>query len=462
MKRAILALSLVLSVSLVGCGGGGGGGSSTAVNPAPTQPVAIQPVAIQPGLSANPSFVDSACVDGLAANFPCANVDLQSVLAVLPGQSANDIWGWTDITSGSEYALIGLTDQTAFVDVTDSLNPVFVGFLPNDSNSPASSARDIKILGDFAFIVSESSQFGLQVFNLTRLRNVSAMPFSFSPDAHYAQFGSAHNIAVNEESGFAFVVGSDSCGGGAHMIDLADPLNPVFAGCDRSDGYTHDSQCVIYLGSDIDYLTQEICFNSNEDSLTIVNVSDKSAPELLSRTEYQNTGYTHQGWLTEDQAFFLLNDELDEVNFGLNRRTLVFDVSDLENPVLASTYVANSAAIDHNLYISGDHVFQANYLAGLSILRLGNLSLGELLEVGHFDTQPGSDSSDFDGLWSVYPFFPSGLIIASDISAGLFLLRPDLDAVPRCNDSLDNDGDSLVDFPDDNDCDSPEDTSEGG
>ncbi len=459
MKKVVsVVVVFSCSVMLVACGsGGGGGGGSAGGN---TTPPAPTPVEITPGLSA--TTTSAVCASGVAAGFPCSNVNLQSLLTLVSGQTASDIWGWTDPDSGSEYALIGLRDQTAFVDITDSLSPVFVGFLPNDANRAAATARDIKTLGNFALIVAESSLFGLQIFDLTRLRNVVETPFRFTPDAGYSQFGHAHNIAVLEESSFAFAVGTDTCGGGAHIIDLSDPLNPVSAGCDTTDGYTHDTQCVIYQGGDVEHFSQEICFNSNEDSLAIVDVTDKSSPQLLSRTTYSGSGYTHQGWLTEDQSFFLLADEADELNFLVNRQTWVFDVSDLDNPILATLYVADSGSIDHNLYISGDHAFQANYTDGLSILRLGDLSLGELLEVGHFDTQPNSDAANFNGMWSVYPFFPSGLIIASDRSNGLFILDADLDAVARCNDGLDNDGDSLVDFPDDTGCDSPDDTSEEG
>ena len=102
------------------------------------------------------------------------------------------------------------------------------------------------------------------------------------------------------------------------------------------DGYTHETQCV--TGPDTFYHGREICFNSNEDTLTIVDVSDKLEQVQLSRTGYDGSAYTHQGWLTEDQRFFLVNDEGDEAAFGHPTRTWIWDVSYIDAPVLASDY----------------------------------------------------------------------------------------------------------------------------
>jgi hypothetical protein len=232
------------------------------------------------------------------------------------------------------------------------------------------------------------------------------------------------------------------------MVDVSRPKEPRFAGCFAEDGYTHDAQCVVYGGPDGRYTERLVCLASNEDSLTIVDVTDPAAPRQVSRTTYPDSAYTHQGWLSDDGRYFLLDDELDERNLRTPTRTLVFDVTDLEAPVLVGWHEASVNTIDHNLYIRGDHVFQANYTSGMRVLRTGDLSLPELLEVAWFDTWPRDDAKRFLGAWTAYPFFPSGTVAVSDIANGLFLLRPDLEAVSRCEDGLDNDGDGYVDAED--------------
>ncbi|MCB1743303.1 MAG: choice-of-anchor B family protein, partial [Gammaproteobacteria bacterium] len=219
------------------------------------------------------------CVDGEAEGFPCHRVDLVAHVSLselgVAGQEGNDLWGWTDPDTGKEYALMGVESGTVFVDVSDEGHPEVLGRLPTHSSS--SIWRDVKVYQNYALIVSEASDHGLQVFDLTRLRNVISPPVTFTEDAHYGNFGRAHNIVVNEDTGFAYAVGSrqgtETCNAGLHMIDISNPLVPSFAGCFSADGYTHDAQCVVYSGPDSDYSGDEICLASNEDTLTIVDVT---------------------------------------------------------------------------------------------------------------------------------------------------------------------------------------------
>lgn len=370
----------------------------------------------------------SGCVSGVADIFPCHNVDLAGFLALaeIGGGSGNDLWGWTDPVDGREYALIGRSNGLAFVDLSNPGAPVYVGNLP--SHTGASSIwRDVKVYANHAFIVSDANPgHGMQVFDLNQLRAVATPPVTFSNTAHYAGFGSSHNIVINEDSGFAYAVGSDTCSGGLHMIDITTPASPGGAGCFASDGYTHDAQCVIYAGPDGEHQGREICFNSNEDTVTIVDVTDKLNPVQLSRTPYDGSGYTHQGWLTDDQRYFVHDDEFDEIGSGHNTRTYTWDVSDLDAPVLAGHWDAAGPSIDHNQYVKDGFTYQANYQRGLRILELVEPETGTLHEAAFFDTYPSGDGNDFSGAWSVYPFFESGLVIVSDISRGLFILTPQL------------------------------------
>ncbi len=366
------------------------------------------------------------CENGLAGIYPCNGYDLLGhiSLSYFGAKSGNDSWGWTDPTNNKEYALMGLDNGTAFVDITDGENLVYLGKLPTATVN--SNWRDIKVYQNHAFIVSEAAGHGMQVFDLTRLRNVSGAPETFTADAHYTGFGNAHNIVINEETGFAYVVGTardDAFLGGAHFINVQDPKNPVAAGGYAENGYSHDAQVITYNGPDSDYTGREIYIGANENLVIIADVTDKDNPVNISTVTYPNIEYTHQGWFTEDQRYLLLGDELDETRLGFKSRTLVFDLSDLDNPVLHHTYLGVTSAIDHNGYVKGDEYFLASYTAGIRILDISGIENKTIAETGFFDTFPSTDNAQFSGVWSVYPYFSSGKIVISDINSGLFIVK---------------------------------------
>ena len=395
-----------------------------------------------------------------ADEYPCQNMTLLANLSPqeLLGERLNDIWGWTDPQTGKEYALVGLTDRLTFVDISTPEEPIVVGTLPEsiDESGPtdipyhyddkedegkAAPWRDIKVFDNHAYVVSDGQPHGLQIFDLTRLRDVSDTPTTFTEDVHYTDFGNAHNIAINEQSGYAYVVGSNRVGGGLYILDINSPQNPQFDGFHAdstvglpkrqedgsriSTGYVHDTQCVIYNGPDADYSGQEVCFNSSETDFVIADVSDKAATETISASGYAGSEYAHQGWLTEDHRYFLLDDELDENSNGGPTTTYIWDVQDLDDPELIGTYESELSTIDHNQYVKGNFTYQANYTSGLRIFDLSEIGSANLQEVAFFDTYPSDDATKFDGAWSNYPYFESGIVIVSDISNGLFVLSPD-------------------------------------
>lgn len=421
------------------------------------------------------------CEGGLANGFPCENVDLYAHVSIselsgeISGVSLNDIWGWTDPETKKEYALVGLTNGVSFVDISDPANPVVVGRLsessiqvkskltPGDKTGcdlgigstsyaknvqQGSAWRDLKIYINHLFVVkdytaSKPEPHGMQVFDLTKLRSYESTPIIFSEDFLYDRFYSAHNIVVNEETGYAYATGSTDAeicgstnGSGLHMIDIRDPKNPEFAGCYIDDtpgyyriasGYIHDAQCVMYNGPDADHVGKEICFNSAEGNVVIADVSDKENPVTIGFERQAKMQYSHQGWLTEDQSYFLMNDELDEPNLNRRTKTYIWDVHDLENPEFIGFYEHSTESIDHNLYIKDNYVYQSNYNAGLQILDITGVANADLERVAYFDTQPESDQAAFEGTWSNYPYFESGFVILSDIQSGLFIVRPDLE-----------------------------------
>jgi hypothetical protein len=218
------------------------------------------------------------------------------------------------------------------------------------------------------------------------------------------------------------------------MLDASvTPGTPTFIGCsDIAEGYVHDAQCVTYHGPDAAYTDHEICFNSNgrtdgsTNYLAIVDVTSKPVTTLISKVTYAGAGYTHQGWLTPDHRYFLLDDELDETDFSHPTKTYIWDMASLANPQLIGTHFATTAAIDHNQYIVGKYTYQSNYRAGLRILHTGRVRLGNLAEVAFFDFFPSDNQPFFAGTWGNYPFFPSGNVVVNTMEAagGLFVLRP--------------------------------------
>ena len=379
---------------------------------------------------------EAACSDNHVDSFECSEVNVVSFLPLKDiggsrGTRTNDIWGWTDPETGTEYAIVGRSDGTSFVDLSDPLHPLYVGDLPKTAGSRSSVWRDMKVYRDHVYIVADAAnEHGVQVFDLTQLRSVRNPPVTFEPTYTYDGIHSAHNIVINEETGHAYAVGNsgggETCGGGLHMMNLETPSRPTFAGCfadattgRRKTGYSHDAQCVRYRGPDAEHQGKEVCFGSNETALSIADVSDKGNPVALAAVSYPNVAYTHQGWLTEDHRHFYMNDEGDEPQ-GLvpGTRTLVWDVSDLDDPILVNEHIASTTTTDHNLYVRGNLMYQSNYGSGLRVLDVSDPV--NPAEVGFFDTTPFGGS----GSWSNYPFFESGLVIVTSGSEGLFVLKP--------------------------------------
>ncbi len=377
------------------------------------------------------------CSGGKAGPFDCDRVDLASFFpnSMLKadgrahGVHTNDIWGWTDPLDGREYALVGRVDGTSFVDLTDPSNPVLVGDLPKPPGTPPSQLwRDIKTYRNYAYIVADgTADYGMQIFDLTRLRDVpeSERPALFEPDAHYLEFAGSHNIVINEETGYAYAVGNsgprENCGGGLHMMDLRDPRNPEFLGCGPTRRI-HDSQCAVYRGSDERYRGRELCLNSAGDAFEISDVTDKAHPVSVASASSPGAVYIHQGWLTSDHRYFYQNDELDVLDGSAETtRTLIWDLADIEDPILVNTFMGSFPASAHNHYPRDGLLYQANYRHGLQILDISDPE--NPAEAGFFDTAPYHDGPGLSGAWGVYPFFESGTVIVTSMQEGLFVLR---------------------------------------
>ncbi|EEQ85474.1 uncharacterized protein BDCG_08743 [Blastomyces dermatitidis ER-3] len=388
---------------------------------------------------------EERCVNGKAGEFSCKNVDMTSFLSHQDMGSrtrrGNDVWGW-NADDGREFVAVGQTDGTAFVEVLKGGKLKYLGRLPTQTQS--STWRDMKVIDGYVYIGSEAPGHGLQVFDMRKLAKVKGRPVTYDIrrdlTAWFRGFGSSHNIVAHEDAKMIYAVGTGRttpCRGGLYMVDVSNPARPTSPGCASQDGYVHDAQCVIYDGPDERYTDRQICFNYNEDTLTIVDVTDKSNPVQISSTPYEGASYTHQGWIAdEDMEYLLLDDELDEsdgTNPGKSGHTTTYivNISNLAKPRFTGFYQSPVKSIDHNQYVIDGLAYQSNYGSGLRIVDVSSVTQDAtgkgFKEVGFFDCHPEDDSVggkvEFVGSWSVYPYFKSGTIVLNSIERGLFALK---------------------------------------
>jgi len=353
--------------------------------------------------------------------FAASGVTLRSWLTVGELQpiatSANDCWGYVS-ASGREYAIIGTSDGTAFVEITDPDAATLVDLIVG----PNSLWRDIKVYQDYAYAVSEGGS-GIQVISLA---NLDGGDVTLVRTVTTSGTTATHNVAIDTVSGYLY-----RCGGsnnGLRIYSLADPSNPVWV-ANWSDRYVHDCQVKTftegpYAGRQIVFACSGFNGGFDQTGLDVIDVTNKSNIINVSRTLYPAPGYSHQGWLSPDGHYFYLDDELDEQDYGIPTTTRVIDVSDINSPTPVSTYTNGNTSIDHNLYTLNNLIYAANYRSGLRVFDASDPLAP--VEVAYFDTDDTSDAPTFNGMWSNYPYFPSGTVIGSDIERGLFVFSVDI------------------------------------
>ncbi|EEP81366.1 conserved hypothetical protein [Uncinocarpus reesii 1704] len=361
------------------------------------------------------------CVNGKAGEYSCDNVNLHGFLphADIGSKTrrGNDVWGWTS-PDGREFGAVGHSDGTGFVEIMKDGSLEYRGRLPTQTTNTV--WRDMKLLN-----VTNPGDFDIKT-DLT---------------AHFSGFGSSHNIVANEKTKMIYAVGTGRktpCQGGLFMVDVSNPAKPTSPGCANEDGYIHDAQCVIYTGPDFRYWGREICFNYNEDTLTIMDVSNRRKPKIISKTPYVGAAYTHQGWLTDPvrMEYLLLDDELDEQDgtgeaANGHTTTYIFDIKDLKKPKHTGTYQSPAKSIDHNQYVVNGLSYQSNYGSGLRVVDISSVDRDptgkKFKQTGFFDCHPEDDEQngevEFFGSWSVYPYFRSGYILLNSIERGIYSLK---------------------------------------
>ena len=385
-------------------------------------------------------FAAAPCQNGSVRGLACTQVDLLSHLAFADisrrPAASNDVWGFVDLNSGREYAIIGFNSGTAFIDVTDPENPLELGFVDGQN----ASWRDIKVHQQFdsaaqrwrayAYITTDGSTDGLFVVDM------SGLPHSVKKADYVSDFSSAHNVYLSDSdfaTGIALgssvphliVAGSNLSAGRYLAYTLQDPLAPTLAGGAQTPDYMHDAASMTIRDARKDTQcvnaadTCTVLMDFNETSIDLWDFSQPANPVRLSQTPYSNVAYTHSGWPSEDGEYLYVHDELDEQRFGLPTTLRVFSLADLRTPVQVGAWSGITTAIDHNGFVRGNRYYMSNYSRGLTVLDLTNPAAP--VAVGRLDTYPFSDSGSFAGAWGAYPYLPSGSIAVSDIESGLFI-----------------------------------------
>ncbi|NNF01339.1 MAG: choice-of-anchor B family protein [Bacteroidia bacterium] len=315
------------------------------------------------------------------------------------GGSLNDIWGYAD-SLGNEYAIIGIQSGVVFVDVTVPTSPVLLHTI----TSTSSTWRDIRVYNDFAYVTCEAN-IGLMIVDLRYIQD--SVPYIFTNLG--IGFDDAHNISLDEETGFAYLVGGG--GGptnGAVMIDLnPDPWNPVHLG-NYNVNYIHDAM----VRNDTMYASEIYT-----GKFAVVDVTNKSAPNVLA-TQATSLNFTHQSWPSDDNDFLFAVDEKSAAYID------AFDISDLSNIEKVDRIQSNpgSGVIPHNTFYINGYLVTSYYRDGVTIHDASRPH--NLCQVGYNDTYTAGGGNGFQGCWGVYPYLPSGNIIASDRNTGLKVLSP--------------------------------------
>ena len=319
-----------------------------------------------------------------------------------PTTEGSDIWGWADPLSEAEYALVGLNNGFACVDVSDPSNPIQKFFISDIDNT----WRDVKTWGNYAYITTEANA-GLLIVDLTDMTGSTYLHvsvFTNPTNGNSIEFTAAHNLYI-DENGICYIFGASSVNGsspsdGAIFLDVAaNATAPIYLG-EWSEEYIHDGMVrgdTMYAG----------CIYAGE--LFIVDVSDKSNPSTLGTHSTPNA-FTHNAWVSDDGNYVFTTDEKSDAYIGS------YDISDMSNIQEIDRIQSNpeSNSIPHNTHVDGDFLITSWYRDGTTVHDISDPQ--NLVQVAYYDSYSGSGDG-FDGCWGTYPFLPSGNIISSEINS---------------------------------------------
>lgn len=384
------------------------------------------------------------CEGGLAAGtFPCVGTTLQSYLSLdqLNGGAASgsSLWGFVDADDGREYAVVGVSNGTAVVDVTDPVAPVVVGSIPG----VVSFWREVKTsqvwnpsLGRhnaYAYVVTEGTGGGVQILDLSEL------PAHVTLASTYRAFDTAHTVFlahVDPATGIAnvtgvppvlYLQGARNPTAGIVALDISNPVAPSLLGT-YTASYGHDIWAGAVSGERAAACAPghdpcEIVVNWAGDAIRILDWTEKETPLIIGELAYEGLGFAHSGWISANGRYLFSMDEFDERQSSANSSVRVLDVSDWANPRVVAQWMGTTRAIEHNGYTKGDRFYMASYERGLVVLDVSNPLAPR--EVAFLDTYPASNQPAFHGAWGTYPYLPSGNVVVSalDGAGGFWVIR---------------------------------------
>jgi len=325
----------------------------------------------------------------------------QTDYVALHNTGLNDVWGYVD-EQGNEYAIVGTEDGTSIMNVTDPSSPFEVFWLAGEN----STWRDPSVYGDYAYISTEAEE-GLTIINMSPLPESNVLIANLFTGDESLSWQSAHNCHV-DENGLLYVFGANYGEGGVLIYDVSSmPMNPTFVGA-FDNWYVHDG---VAFGDTL-YLA-----HVNDGFLSIVDITDPSSPQLMG-TKTTVDSFTHNIWPSDDRQVVYTTDEVPDAFVAS------YDISDVNN-IIELDRVQSSPGenvIPHNTFVLNDYLVTSYYADGITIhdAKYPN----NLIELVTYDTYP-EQTPTYDGSWGVYPFLPSGNILASDRTEGLFVLQPE-------------------------------------
>ena len=303
-------------------------------------------------------------------------------------------WGYVAV--GREYAIIGHYGGTTVYDVTNPSVITNKGTIPGPSSYY--NYREMKTYSHYLYIVSEGGQ-GVQIADLQYLPDSVHFVKSYT----FPGYSSSHSIS--QDGRFLYSNGGNYNNGGVFILDLLDPENPVKRG-QWGTRYIHDC----FIKNDTIYGAS--IYNGY---LVMLDARNKDSIKFIREFTYPGA-VTHNAWTTDDRKYLVTTDE------GGSNHAKIWNINDITNQIqLADLVPYDGASMVHNAYIKGDSLYLAHYRAGVIVYNIQNPS--SPVEAGHYDTYPGVNSTAYQGCWNVYPFLPSGNIIASDIATGLYVLK---------------------------------------
>jgi len=352
------------------------------------------------------------------------DLNLELVSNVEAAEGANDVWGF-EHSNGTEYAILGTRGNTKVYSLANPVTPIEKAVI----QGPVTTWRDIKNYNDYVYVTTDGTSEGLTIIDMTDPENIES--HIWSPPLLIGNIidslKTCHNIYIDDD-GYGYLAGCNLSVGGVIILDLfTDPLNPTMVGY-ANQSYSHD----VYVSGDRMYASEIF-----DGWFGIYDISDKANPVRIA-TQETGTTFTHNAWTSDDQNYIFTTDE------RANAYLESYDISDITNIEHLDSYrpavTEGNGVIPHNTHYDEGFLVTSWYTDGIVVVD-GNKP-DNLVKVASYDTWLGDDGG-FNGCWGAYPYLPSGLILASDRTTGLYVLSPSYERACYLEGNITSDGTGL-------------------